>query len=563
MLIKANIPESSKKFQFKYLNYPFSPFRHQREVFESIYDNNILLESPTSSGKTAAVVYPIVDQVKEGNYRALFVYPTRALLWDQWRAISEVAQRADLTVAKVDPFTPTKNLYTIFAQNRLIAMTPDIFYFTLLRNAQHYKRFFERSVESIRHIVFDEVHLYDTYMLFNLRHLLKIIKEINPEIKIHCLSATVEHVRNNLEEILNFKVIKGEGYTGKIEIKSLFMPTLQLSDELSNFLEIKGRKVLILNSAKRAQEIFEKLKDRYANVFFVVGQRFQKEEERNAHLESFDKSNDCILVSSPMVEQGVDFRASLVISEDPASLFSIIQRFGRIGRGGVSGEFIILTNTARRHNFFNQEIELSRNEFERLLEDPNGGNYYNEPLPEEVEMMEAMLWKVYCRTQFKDIFEKINNLERLKQIYQKYEKYLPDVSFREPSPSVELRTGNIVSIWDCIRRDVWKFLCPNRGDTFAMGYLPVSPEEFLRSNFIKDPKDTPRIKLIKSEVFQKGTDKSTITGTFQIKGVEFKANGVISQNLTSGGIKVVCLKGIHKNQILYFTPKTFWEEETY
>ncbi|MBE0427099.1 MAG: DEAD/DEAH box helicase, partial [Nitrospirae bacterium] len=188
MLIQSNTPDTAERYNFKYLKYPFSPFKHQRKVFERIYHSNILLESPTSSGKTAAVVYPIVDQVQDSNCRALFIYPTRALLWDQYQTISRVASEVSLGVAKIDPYTPTKDLYGIFARNRIIAMTPDIFYLTLLRNAQHYKRFYEKAVESISHIVFDEVHLYDTYMLFNLRNLIMIIREINSEIRIHCLS---------------------------------------------------------------------------------------------------------------------------------------------------------------------------------------------------------------------------------------------------------------------------------------------------------------------------------------------------------------------------------------
>ena len=202
MLIIQHIPKKIGNYHFKHLIYPYAPFFHQRNVFESICDNNILLQSPTSSGKTASLIYPIVDLVKDEKCRAIFVYPTRALLWDQYKAISKVAMAVDLNVAKLDPYTPTKALYEIFAQNRLICITPDIFYFTLLRNAQHYKRFYERSIESIRHIVFDEVHLYDTYMLFNLKHLLRVIKEINNEIKLHFLSATIDHVREKLEQVV-------------------------------------------------------------------------------------------------------------------------------------------------------------------------------------------------------------------------------------------------------------------------------------------------------------------------------------------------------------------------
>lgn len=555
MLIQPNTPKTTENYYFKRLAHPFQPFKHQREVFESIFDNDILLESPTSSGKTAAVVYPIVDFIADNQQkRALFVYPTRALLWDQHQAISNVASQADLKAAKLDPFTPTKGLYEIFAQNRLIVMTPDVFYYTLLRNAQHYKRFFERSVESVAHIVFDEVHLYDTYMLFNLRHLLKIIRNINPEIRIHCLSATLDHVKQHFQNILDFKAITGESFTGEVKIRSIFMPTLKINSDIQTLLKEPGRKVLILNSAKRAKETFDQLKEAFEDTFFVVGSRYQIEEERNQSLEQFNQSKNGILVASPMVEQGVDFKANTVISEDPSTLFSIIQRFGRVGRGGTAGQFIILSRTAQRHNFYNQGQTLSRGKFENLLEDSQGGNYYNPPLPEEVEMMEAMLYKLYARTQMKDSFAAVVDITTLQELYEKYEDFLPDLSFREPSPAVELSSGNMVSVWDVVKRDAWRRLCPSN-DQVAVGYVPIEAGEFLRSEFIKY---APSIKLKESKVFKKGQAESLITGTFEIQGVTFKANGAIGKNWVTGAYKVTT-SGFRRHQDLYFEPRNFFE----
>lgn len=554
MLIAQHIPKKAENYHFKHLSCPYAPFLHQWNVFENIYNNNILLQSPTSSGKTASVVYPIIDLVKDKNCRAIFVYPTRALLWDQYKTISEIAAMVDLRVAKLDPFTPTKALYEVFAQNRLICMTPDIFYFTLLRNAQHYKRFYERSIESVRHIVFDEVHLYDTYMLFNLRHLLRVIKTINNEIKVHFLSATIDHVREKLEQVVPLKKINGEGFTGEVEIKSIFMPAFQVDGEIEQIFGHEGKKVVILNSAKRAQEAFDVIKNRFSEVYFAVGQRFQKENTRNENLDRFRQSQNAILVASPVVEQGIDFKADWVFSEDPDTLPSIIQRFGRIGRSGLQGKFVILTKTAKRHQFFNQDIRITRAEFERLLEDKGGGSYYNPPLPDEVEMMEAMLWKVWRRTQFKDILEKIHDLSQLEALHKKYEKYLPDVTFREPSPGVELRSGNIVSIWDVLKRDAWKMLTPNKGEE-AVGYLALEPEDFLRSDFVKY---TPGIKLTQSEIFNKTKTISYITGTFEIRGIKFRANGTVHKTFSYDRFKITQTGSLRKNRELFFRPGAFF-----
>lgn len=337
------------------------------------------------------------------------------------------------------------------------------------------------------------------------------------------------------------------------------MPTLQINDEIETLLAEKGEKVIILNSAKRAKEIYEILEEKYSKVFLVVGQRFQRENNRNEHLANFSSRKEAILIASPVVEQGVDFKADIVISEDPISLFSIIQRFGRIGRRGLSGKFIILTKTAKRNNFYNQEVTLTRAEFERLLEDANGGGYYSSPLPDEVEMMEAILWKVWQRTEFKDTFEKVNDLQKLERLYQKYEKYLPDVSFREPNPSVELKSGNLVSIWDCLKRDIWKLLSLSKEkENVTIAYLPVEAEEFLKSAFTRYP---PSLKLIHWETFTKSPSVTLGTGTFEIKGIKFKANGTIQRSFDFNSFKVSMTKGFKKGQDIYFKPKTFFTEE--
>ena len=149
---------------------------------------------------------------------------------------------------------------------------------------------------------------------------------------------------------------------------------------------------------------------------------------------------------------------------------------------------------------------------------------------------------------------RVNDLSKLKVLYKKYEKYLPDVSFREPSPGVELKSGNIVSIWDVLKRDAWKMLTLNKRKE-AVGYLALEPEEFLISDFIKY---TPSIKLTQSEIFNKTKTKSYITGTFEIRGVRFKANGIVHKNFSYDSFKIIQTGSFRKNKELFFRPEAFF-----
>lgn len=559
MIIKENTPAKDKSFDFNKIEFPHEPFLHQREVFENIYDNDFLLESPTSSGKTDAVIYPIADQIlrdlEDGiTSRAFFVYPTRALLWDQFETLKELALSVDgLKVKKIDPYTSVTRLMDHFATHNIIVTTPDIFYYLFLRQHQHWKRALEMLIETVRHIVFDEVHLYDTYMLLNLEFLIRCIKKINPEVRIHCLSATIEHIRDHLKNILDFKIVSGEGYTGQVEINSLDLPTFELDSNISKSLETKGRKVIILNSAHRAEEVYNQCIMWYDDVYKVFGGRYQQETERIKNLEGFKNSDKGLLVASPIVEQGVNFKASLVIAEDPSSLFSIIQRFGRVGRGGRTGKFVILTSKYFRNEFFNQDIVIDRGEFEQLLESQNGGCYYNPPLPEVKEMMRAMIFKIYKNSKLKEIIESVIDVSYHNTLYARYEKNLPDCSFRESSPAVKLRTDNLVPIWDVLKKESWKFLKPT-DDKMAIGHLNLTPEEFLSLEF----SFIPLLKLVgfTSLPEMKGLDKSSLTATLEVNKVRFKANGILSKNPIKGSYKVSIPKGPTK--MAYFKPQLFF-----
>ncbi|RLG01085.1 hypothetical protein DRN58_02560 [Thermococci archaeon] len=552
MIIRSNTPEKTEKFNFKNLNFPYAPFKHQLNAFEAIYKNDLLLESPTSSGKTDAVVYPIVDQILEEENWAIFVYPTRALVWDQFVTIKELSEKYNINVCKITPFTSVPEMENLFARNRIIIVTPDIFYYWFLRHYQHYERFIKIFFKRVKHIVFDEVHLYDTYMLLNLKLLLRSLKKLNKNLRIHCLSATIEHVIGHLYGILDFEKISGESFTGEINISAINLPYFELNYSIEEILEHKGRKVLILNSAKRVKEIYDEAKDRYENIFYVVGTRYQKEEERINSLESFKKLRNSILIASSIVEQGIDFKANTVISEDPFSLFSIIQRFGRIGRSGKNGEFILLTKKDMRHKFYNSNKILSRSEFETALE--KEAKYFDPPLEKEVEMMHAMLYEVYINSSLKDVIGKAVDLDKIKGLYEKYKRHLPDPSFREPSPAVELKTGNLVSIWDVLTRNIWKRLEPSKKG-IAVGYLNVTPEEFLTSKFINY---IPRLSLINFNPYQKDYTKSIGTATLEIHGIKFITNGELHKRFVRNSFEIKMKKGFTK--VAYFRPKTFFEE---
>ncbi len=64
-------------------------YSHQAEMFEEVENgNNVIITTSTASGKTLSFLLPVINRILENPLtRAIFVYPTKALASDQYRAI--------------------------------------------------------------------------------------------------------------------------------------------------------------------------------------------------------------------------------------------------------------------------------------------------------------------------------------------------------------------------------------------------------------------------------------------------------------------------------------------
>ncbi len=70
-------------------------YRHQTDAIEALRDGrNVVVATPTASGKSLVYTVPAVEAVLEAGRRTLYVAPTRALINDQEAALAEFA--ADL-----------------------------------------------------------------------------------------------------------------------------------------------------------------------------------------------------------------------------------------------------------------------------------------------------------------------------------------------------------------------------------------------------------------------------------------------------------------------------------
>lgn len=107
-----------------------------------------------------------------------------------------------------------------------------------------------------------------------------------------------------------------------------------LSEDLvEKICEVAGdsRTLVILNTVRKAVEIYEKIKHRLNNVF-LLHSRLVEGERRN-RLRSISEMKSLVLVATQVVEAGVDFSFRTLVTE-AAPPDSILQRVGRVVRYG-------------------------------------------------------------------------------------------------------------------------------------------------------------------------------------------------------------------------------------
>jgi len=242
-------------------------------------------------------------------------------------------------------------------------------------------------------IILDEVH---TYSDASQALVLKVISVLNSlGCKIHVGTAT-------MSSILYKKIVHLLGAENVYEVK---LPEKQLNDfdrhevfkldSWENAFEIieeaieNNKKLLIVcNRVDKAQEVYDKIREKYPEVEkLLIHSRFKRKDRNEKErlllgLDSEGKSigkyntslNSCIVISTQVVEVSLDISFDVMITEC-APLDSLTQRFGRINRKRSSekiGNFkpvYVIKPPLDKNDALPYDVDILNKSFEIL---PNG-----------------------------------------------------------------------------------------------------------------------------------------------------------------------------------------------
>ncbi|MCD4803409.1 MAG: DEAD/DEAH box helicase [Anaerolineales bacterium] len=132
-----------------------SLYLHQYQAWQEIQSgNNFALVTGTASGKTLSYTLPVLHNLLENDsYRALFLYPTKALAHDQLGALNAFSA---VTAAAYDGDTPSSQRAVIRSSSQIIISNPDMLHLGILPYHTHWEDFFSR----LQYVVLDEMHTY-------------------------------------------------------------------------------------------------------------------------------------------------------------------------------------------------------------------------------------------------------------------------------------------------------------------------------------------------------------------------------------------------------------------
>ena len=111
-------------------------YTHQREAFDRVAEGrDICVVTPTASGKTMCYNLPVLNAIlKNGDARALYLFPTKALSADQVSELYELIEAMDVDVKTFtyDGDTPAAARRQVRQAGHIVVTNPDMLHSGIL-----------------------------------------------------------------------------------------------------------------------------------------------------------------------------------------------------------------------------------------------------------------------------------------------------------------------------------------------------------------------------------------------------------------------------------------------
>jgi helicase len=488
------IPESVKEIIIRSGIVELYPPQEEAIKAGALEGKNLILASPTASGKTLVAEFCALKHILEKNGKTIYLTPLRALANEKFEDFKKYASirktdgnrvRIGISTGDFDSSDPWLGRYDIII--------------TTNEKADSLLRHRAKWMDEISLIVADEVHLLNEAERGpTLEVVLARLMQINPDIQILALSATI----NNVEEIaewlkadyvttewrpiplkegvlLHDEIQFKDGDARKIEKKTknpainLALNTIKFGGQALIFASTRKNAVTLAN--KVAGEVCEVLSksvkralENESERILVAGERTRISESlaelakrgaafhhaglggghRKLIEDSFRQGKIKVLTATPTLAFGVNLPARTVIIQDyrryesgygyyPISVLEYKQMAGRAGRPKYDkvGEALLIAKTADESDYLMESYVLARPEriWSRLAVERILRSHVLATIAADFAHTEQGIYDFFGRTFYAHQYD----VNAIKSIIAKILKYLYDEEM------IDLATDNI------------------------------------------------------------------------------------------------------------------------
>ncbi len=324
-------------------------YSHQSKAVElARHRNNIIVSTPTASGKSLIYNIPVFEQILHNyNSHALYLFPLKALAQDQLKSAEDLAAFINT------PLQPKAAVYdgdtSAYKRKKLrenpphiLITNPDMLHLSILAYHSSWAHFFAQ----LKFIVIDEVHTYrgvfGTHMAWVLRRLLRICRLYGSDPCFILSSATIGNPDELALKLIGRKVnviSKTGAPAGSrhfVFINPLESPAHTACLLLEAAMKRGLRTIIYTQSRKIAELVSMWSKSRLgelAQALSTYRAGYLPEERRQIEKQLVE--GDLLgVVSTSALELGIDIGDLdiCILVGYPGTIMSTWQRGGRVGR---------------------------------------------------------------------------------------------------------------------------------------------------------------------------------------------------------------------------------------
>ncbi len=333
----------------------FGQFTELRPVQQAAIEplcagRNVILSAGTGSGKTEAVMAPLISRFRREAIRddktvILYVCPTKALINDLARRLEPPLDRLGLRLAVRHG---DRNNLDIGGTAHVVLTTPESLGILALQNHE--------LLATIRAVVLDEVHLlYNNQRgLMTAVLLHRVGQPLEYPLQVAALSATV----GQLDDIRTF-IMGEEGEADTLDfpatrtIDGAIRPApseKHVAHLIERLMQAPRRKLLLfVNSRREAEDLAAEMKAIPALADLVATHHSSLSTDSRETIENwFGAAERAVCISTSTLEMGIDIGDidAVLLYGPPPSVESFLQRIGRGNRRSNKTNVICLSRDA-------------------------------------------------------------------------------------------------------------------------------------------------------------------------------------------------------------------------